>query len=295
MGFESSLNKYQKPKELPKIGNDDKTTSMLSRTENMSRTTGRSLEFYKQFLKIDLLDFENKKILNIGAGKSDINHELEKQNIHPEILINLDFAYKNIGESHGVFKTLGGKKFNKNNTPLNAVAGDMKHLPMPDESLDKVIYLWSLCWLKDNDKPAAINEAYRVCGNEGEIKIYPVSFSEKTKKLIDKYPFIKVSTPEMKLKDLQDANIQDGAFKLLKKFLFAGEDSGPSKESQELRTELRQLLSNQENILMEFAHRLRYGIEGKKIGTLTITKYSDTNPETFSQAIQELEENDLTL
>lgn len=272
---------------------NDRARSSITRAEEMSRTTGRSLEFYKQFLELTPSDFNGKKVLNVGAGRSDINSELEKEGVQPEMLINLDFAYENIGDSKGIFKVVSGKALHKEDIPLTAVAADMKQLPFTDNELDKVICLWSVGWLRDKDKPMAISEAYRVCKDDGEIKIYPISFTKKAQEIAKKYPFIQISKPELNPKNLEDANIREGAFGLLRRF-FANEDSGPTEEGQKQAKEFKQLLSNDENILLEFAHRFRYTLEGKTIGALTIKKLPGVDLKTFNNAIQELDRNGVT-
>lgn len=250
----------------------DKGHSSITKTERISRTTGRPLEFYEQFLGVGSAGFEGKKILNIGAGRSDLNGELERRNIHPEALINLDLAYKDVGDGRGVFKRVAGKALHKEHIPPNATAGDMKRLPFADNELDSVICLWSVCWLESKDRPAAINEAYRVCKEGGEVKIYPVSFKKDAQEVIEKYPFIQVSRPHHDIDRLFKSGMED----------------------KDALGKIRQFLSNLDEIQIEGVQRLIAGMKGKRVGTLTIRKTPGVDQETFSNAIQELADSGLT-
>lgn len=105
----------------------------------VSRTTSRSMNFYKELLWININDLENQKILNVGAWDSELNKELEKNWIEPSIFINTDLKAK------------------------SWVKSDMRNLPFSEESFDKLLYLWSLPWiLYKEEKNKAINEALRV-------------------------------------------------------------------------------------------------------------------------------------
>jgi ubiquinone/menaquinone biosynthesis C-methylase UbiE len=250
----------------------DKGRSSIIKTERISRTTGRPLEFYEQFLGVTPTDFEGRKILNVGAGRSDINSELERRNIHPEVLINFDLAYKDVGDGRGVFKRVAGKALHKEHIPLNAAAGDMKRLPFADNELDSVIYLWSVCWLEGKDRPAAIDEAYRVCKEGGEVKIYPISFAKEAQKAIERYPFIQVSRPHYDIDRLFRSGMED----------------------KDALGKIRQFLSNLDEIQIEGVQRLIAGMRGKQVGTLTIRKTPDVDQETFSNAIRELADSGFT-
>lgn len=72
---------------------------------------------------------------------------------------------------------------------------------------------------------------------------------------------------------------------------FANEDSRPTEETKEQAREFRQLISNDENILLEFAHRFRYTLKGKSVGALTIKKSPDIDFNTFNNAIYKLDKN----
>ncbi|MDO8523477.1 MAG: class I SAM-dependent methyltransferase [bacterium] len=228
----------------------------ISVREKISRTTDRPLEFYRQFLNINPEYYDSKSILNIGAGRSDLAQELKEKNIEPRLLVNLDLAYKNVGESVGPLSYLIGKSFNGEDVPKEGVAGDMKILPFKDQSMDSIFFLWSLGWLKEKDRPQAISEALRVVRDGGEIKIYPVSLPRHAKETIGQnFPFIEIGTP--------------GTYK--SSLLKAG------TENKSIIDVAQQYLLNTEKISMEVSARLIESMRGKEIGSLSIHKNNDTD------------------
>lgn len=42
-------------------------------------------------------ELEDKIVLNVGAGKSNLGPDLKNRGVTPKLLINLDLIYKNIG------------------------------------------------------------------------------------------------------------------------------------------------------------------------------------------------------
>lgn len=229
--------------------------------EKWSRTTGRGLEFYQQLLGLRLEELNGKRLLNIGAGKSNIGPELEAQDIHPAKVVNVDLAY-NTEQQQGLRGMVTGKRMES--LPDNAVAADMRNLPFSAESFDTILHLWSLAWLNDEDKLPAIQEALRVCALDGEVKIFPCIRPNTIHSALIQQTDISFSRPNKDMLKLLTA----------------------STEQQSKINKLRQLLSNMDMIGIDAGNQLYEGVRGNSVGILTIRKQHST--EDLMIAIQDL-------
>lgn len=237
--------------------------------EKISRTTGRPLEFYIQLLELELSDFDNKEVLNIWSWKSDLDRDLELLGIKSKVLVNVDFAYNNIG-SNNPLDYITWKHITKNNIPNNAISADMRKLPLIENQFDNVLSLWSIVWLPKKERYLALKEAYRVCKNWWKIKVYPVTYSKKLEFLAKKYPFLEFSTPMYDSKKILSTGVDD-----IERFL----------------GKIMQYYSNFDWIIMEKYHKLKEKIiKGNDVSLLTITKNPNVSLKEFELAIKELDD-----
>lgn len=175
--------------------------------ERTSPTTGRTLEFYRQFLGFEPGEFDGKSVLNIAAGTSSIGTELERQGVKPSLLVNLDLAYQNTGNKAVNPFNLFGKALSRRDIPKTPVAADAKKLPFIDNSFDELLCLWG-AWFDNKRFPAFIGETYRTLKSDGKIRIYPVSISPEGLSLIaNKYPFVSHATPQIDVPRLVNQGI----------------------------------------------------------------------------------------
>lgn len=141
-------------------------SSRISAREKISRPTERTLDWHEELFGFKAEELEGKKVLNVGAGDTDLEAELEERGIKPQLVANVDIGYSSKAKNI-LFRGL--------NAPQNAVAADMKELPFKEETFNKIFCLWSLSWLENNeDKLCALKEMLRVADDGGEINIYPV-------------------------------------------------------------------------------------------------------------------------
>lgn len=148
--------------------------------------TGRSLAFYSHeiFFEPELL--HDKKILNLGAGSSNLSTELKKRKIHCSVIeldlledpyINNSLKLVRTQISHLLNRYLTGDKKKKlirkimGTEKRDLVQADMINLPFPDRSFDIIVALHSTYQLPIERKQVVFKEMLRVANH---IHISPI-------------------------------------------------------------------------------------------------------------------------
>lgn len=118
----------------------------ISLLERMAVSTNRKLEYYLSKTEMDVEDLRNKKILNVGAGRTNLQRDLEMQGIRDAQVANIDLAY----DPTRIKKWTGGRKISQEETPHNAIGADFKRIPFVDDSFDIAIASWSVSpWIEN--------------------------------------------------------------------------------------------------------------------------------------------------
>ena len=155
-----------------------KTHKETTESREGSIVSGRTLEEYRQDLFFEQELLEDKKILNLGAGASNLNSDLKKEGINCSV-IDLDLNHDpytnkvirpirtqvaNLISSimHGESKKTELIRKIMKTGDRKMVQGDMMSLPFKDREFDFVFALWSTYQLPVKKRAEAFGEMLRV-------------------------------------------------------------------------------------------------------------------------------------
>ena len=131
--------------------------SFLERVINSSNTG--DLEYTLRSAQLEPADLQGKRILNIGAGKVDLQKELDQRGIEAQV-VNVDRAYNPLKRARKFFYW----RVDRKEIPRPAIRGDFKKLPFRDGSFDIAFASQSVGSFpfKRNVKLRGISEMIRV-------------------------------------------------------------------------------------------------------------------------------------
>jgi len=158
---------------------DDKKMSphILTKTKEGLIETGRTLDYYTSELFFEPELLQDKKILNLGSGSSNLGRDLEKNKVDCEV-VDLDFifdpylnkALKPVRTkiSQLINRYMTGEKKRKmirkvmGTEGRDVLQGDMVALPFSDRSFDFIFALHSTYQLPSEKKKLVFEEMMRV-------------------------------------------------------------------------------------------------------------------------------------
>ncbi len=160
----------------------------LSFLEKIGPSTSRNLNTYLKATHLKADDLADKRILNLGAGLSNLEQDLLELGISSQV-INLDINYIS---SRKYFWWNLLFKMRLDDFPNNAIRADMDKIPLKDKSVDLTFASSSMSlWLPYEKTGQALSEAIRV--TKGNIYITPYSkscpleISDEKKSLVKHY------------------------------------------------------------------------------------------------------------
>lgn len=140
--------------------------------------TGRNLDYYSEELFFEPKLLNNKKVLNLGVGSSNLGQELKKRKINCQV-VDVDLTYDpyldrdgkplssivsqlidRFMDGHPKKRPLIRKIMRTENR--NLIQGDMLKLPFADKSFDYIFALHSTYQLPSEKKLAVFREMLRV-------------------------------------------------------------------------------------------------------------------------------------
>ena len=188
LGFGEEFKKWAYNNKNIVVTDDDRIMfpHILTETREGSIETGRTLGFYTQELFFEPELLQDKKILNLGSGSSNLGRDLEKSKVGCEV-VDLDFnfdpylskALKPVRTkvSQLINRYMTGEKKRKTIRKVmgtegrDMLQGDMVALPFPDHSFDFIFALHSTYQLPSEKKKLVFEEMMRVANT---IHISPV-------------------------------------------------------------------------------------------------------------------------
>lgn len=112
----------------------------ISFFERHAATDYWGMEYFFSATQLTPVIFRGKRILNLGAGRVNLQEELAQRGVNDCAVVSLDMAYT-------TSRKPWWRKYPKiprEGIPENAVSGDIKKLPFADNSFDIAIATYSL-------------------------------------------------------------------------------------------------------------------------------------------------------
>lgn len=150
----------------------------LSFFERLMASSGRRGHFYLEHSGLKPEELDGKRILNAGAGGSDIELDLKKNYGVFCNVVNVDITYDHEREP----SLLNFLRLPRENFPQNPVRADVKSLPFKDDSFDLAFASNLLQFLlPKKSKKWAIQELIRVTSGN----IYLLEVDKRTKRIAE--------------------------------------------------------------------------------------------------------------